>query len=713
MPNFEIKIELSAYWHAGSGTGQGARADALIIRDPDGLPYLPGRTLKGLLREGVQLAADAGHVTAETPDLLFGQATTPTTATEEQPHKQGRITIENALLTPALRTWARPHSQEFKQGFTNYASATSVTDEGLARKHSLRVIELATPLTLTAKGTINDENPQLRTALELGARLVKRLGSHRSRGLGRCTVSVTWEPVPKPLTTSSAPNPAESNHVWLRIELESEVIVSANAATVGGHQCLDYLPGGTLLGAAAGIWKRKGGAGNRQFAELFLSGRIRFGDALPLIEADNQLCYPTPLCYQIPKGTSLQHAPVHNAIFGRPQGTTQFQELRGHYLTPKGEIVSVALRYHLKTAIDRTTFGRSRNGQFFDYQALSAGLVFGAQLSWDTDAAQDAKEVLKLLTNHPVRLGRSRSAQFGRVRIQTAPAPKQWSQAESCFAPPPAKPLAVFYCVSDMLPNARADATPNSPLNPSDFGFPQGTARFLPQRSFLRFRRYSPWNYFHGGRESERQVISRGSIITFSLEGNDSPEVLCETARQATEAGGGERRQEGLGQVILNGGMVTQAQPSFSHKRLLPESPSTTHPAPQAPNEPLAAILTARHQEQQQLAHALREGRNLAEQCFQLHQKLGIRGYGKSQWNQVRQITHLKGLSPQDRVDRLRQWCTQASRQEYWLHEYREKTLWKLLQGHLDAPDDPQLDIVHEAAVAMVRLLGRARKGEK
>ncbi|MEJ2682664.1 MAG: RAMP superfamily CRISPR-associated protein [Gammaproteobacteria bacterium] len=48
-----LKITFLDYWHAGGSHGQGFHTQATVARDHDGLPYLPGRTLKGLLRDAV------------------------------------------------------------------------------------------------------------------------------------------------------------------------------------------------------------------------------------------------------------------------------------------------------------------------------------------------------------------------------------------------------------------------------------------------------------------------------------------------------------------------------------------------------------------------------------------------------------------------------------------------------------------------------------
>ena len=51
-----LRFEIQSFWHAGSGRGDGAVADATVLRSRAGLPILPGRTVKGLLREACDLA---------------------------------------------------------------------------------------------------------------------------------------------------------------------------------------------------------------------------------------------------------------------------------------------------------------------------------------------------------------------------------------------------------------------------------------------------------------------------------------------------------------------------------------------------------------------------------------------------------------------------------------------------------------------------------
>ena len=54
MKDLTIKIEFFSPWHCGSGLSAGADADSLVIKDINGLPFIPGKTIKGLIREAVE-----------------------------------------------------------------------------------------------------------------------------------------------------------------------------------------------------------------------------------------------------------------------------------------------------------------------------------------------------------------------------------------------------------------------------------------------------------------------------------------------------------------------------------------------------------------------------------------------------------------------------------------------------------------------------------
>ena len=178
--DIQYRIEFFSNWHCGSGLAAGADVDALVVKDSDGLPYIPGRTVKGLLREAAsELSSDSdllrkifgisGDEKPDTPgDKRIGEAFFGNVTLTDGP------TIIAAQLAPHL--------------FQTFASTAIDERNGIAKDSSLRKIETVVPCTLEGQ-IINLPNEGLEL-IEQAMQMVKRIGIGRNRGYGRCCISV-------------------------------------------------------------------------------------------------------------------------------------------------------------------------------------------------------------------------------------------------------------------------------------------------------------------------------------------------------------------------------------------------------------------------------------------------------------------------------------------------------------------------------------------
>ncbi len=175
MKSERLSIEILEYWHAGTGASGGPRRSSVVARSPGGLPYLPGRSLRGLVREGVLQAEEAGLVEEGTTVRLFGDETT-----------EGVLRFTSATLGPDWELWAEEVKAADLEDFFDQVSGTRIDSAtGQMAQKSLRTQEVAIPLSLSATVYLLDDEVFATEAIGAGLPLIRALGSHRRRGLGR------------------------------------------------------------------------------------------------------------------------------------------------------------------------------------------------------------------------------------------------------------------------------------------------------------------------------------------------------------------------------------------------------------------------------------------------------------------------------------------------------------------------------------------------
>lgn len=367
----------------------------------------------------------------------------------------------------------------------------------------------------------------------------------------------------------------------LDITLLQPVVISSQSGSAGSHQGLDFIPGATLLGhAAANLYA---GLSADDAWTVFHSGKIRFGDALPLVA--DELALPMPLSWHIVKGDAatadgrLPPGAVFDPALAAAPGNRQPAQLRSGYVTASGRLVLPARLKSAKTAIDAST-GRAAESQLFGYEALAPGQAFRAVLSADDAVPQALWQKLVEAVSGRARLGRSRSAQYGEVQIRCTP-------SSASAAPPSAGSRLTLWLLSDLA--LESAGQPCLLPDPGLLGLPPGS-RWLPEESFLRQRRYSPYNAYRRHYDCERQVISRGSVLRYELA-----EALDEASLQGLTLGLGAHLESGLGQVVVNPDALAQAHPRFQEAGTVQQA-STRPPAAQVKPTAFISALRARHQ---------------------------------------------------------------------------------------------------------------------
>jgi CRISPR-associated protein Csx10 len=621
---FGLRVTMLSDWHVGTGAGRPGSVDRLIARDVEGLPYIPAKTLTGILRdacERVAAALDAGEraTWCSWLDYLFGNqpalAERPGASVPGAPEAPGEahLRIRSARLPETLRgaLRLRPHA---RAGLTFVKPGVRIDRRsGRAMDDHLRFEEMARGgVTLTAECSWTaPAEPQAALAatalLAAAARFVERIGGHRRRGSGRCRM--TLDPIaevepylawiesgppapaaPRARAMAVAVRPGEVSGAageWftLGLRLVAETPLVVPAATVGNVvECLDFVPGTYLLGEVT----RRLGAG---VLEPAVRGAIANGDLVvthATLEVDAARGRPVPLSLSKRKlGGGLERGEgVYNLLVDervsdgqlKPEGAVWVGATRAGVL-PAARHVRRRLCTH-NTVEDLSQRPSSEVGGVYSYQAIEAGTILRAELRLrgDLKRALDAArtEWWRGLAGG-YAIGLAKKDDYGRVTVSVdaAPAGIPSKAASSAGA------LVVWLLSDALLDDERLRPARTPDALAAALGRRLGVtlrprAGDTPASWAARDRRSEGWNRSWGLPRPTFAGLAAGTCGVFAIEG-DPPDDF-ERRLAEVEAGGiGRRRAEGYGQIAFDDPLVTSALAGLTRaaQSEAPEAPAT------------------------------------------------------------------------------------------------------------------------------------------
>lgn len=437
----------------------------------------------------------------------------------------------------------------------------------------------------------------------------------------------------------------------LKLTLLTDVVITANSATQGEHEALDFIPGSLIRGSAIS------NISSNFKPELFFSGKIRFHNAYPMAK-NGEMSLPIPSSFHKKK---LGDQTIFNGVFDLPE--EQVEQMRGNYMNGNQKI-TVDTTYHMKTAIDRNKGYTSQDSQLFGYQSIKSGTTFGCFIDFDDDVkSEDMEAIIKGLTQNYIRLGKSRSAEYGLVKAEKFNAPLGYKQGQ------PGDNKTVIYLASDLC--LEENGIYVTRLKPEHFGLDNSIAIDW-KHSFVRIRKYSPWNAFWKGRMRERQVIRKGSVIT--LTGSVDSAKL----KTKFEKGFGLFREEGLGRLLINPLFVCNRKPIFEGSGSNTSAITLSELPSQANSDNnLLALLTHRTSILTQDQDSKKRGIELAKFCYShWYNKYGLENCpGKSQWGTIREITTTYHNMEVSLIEALDNYCLHGISSSLWCNTNAENRM--------------------------------------
>ena len=310
--------------------------------------------------------------------------------------------------------------------------------------------------------------------------------------------------------------------------LLSDLIINQKAASTGPNSTLDFIPGNNFLGIVAA--KYDDPEFENKLMEVFHSGKVRFGDAHPVDAKSDYRSLHVPASIFSPKlqkGIYYQHHMIEGDLKVQLE-----QQRRGFYDFSKNpaEKINADTTFSIKSAYDSEK-RKSQDEQMFGYEALREGLELYFEV--EVDDGSIATLIEKALVGVK-RVGRSRSAQYGLVRIEP------FSFKEIHSSENPYKPgFHTVYADGRLIfydPEiGQLTLAPTAQM----LGFTNGIIRW--DLSQVQTFQYAPYNGKRRCFDPDRFGFEKGSV--FVVQSDEAPIISSYI---------GAFRNEGFGKVIFN-----------------------------------------------------------------------------------------------------------------------------------------------------------------
>ncbi len=322
--------------------------------------------------------------------------------------------------------------------------------------------------------------------------------------------------------------------------LLADVVITADTASEGIRESLDYIPGSKFLGIASRLYDM---SQVTKTLDLFHNGTVRFGDAYPVLNGER--AYRIPFSWLLKKGDSVSDGIyLHHQVVDKELKGVQLKQKRKGYVSAKGDVLNeIPQLFSIKSAYDLTA-RRAKDSQMYGYFALPKGTL------WTFDVEDDSGryiEELKSLLVGRHRIGRSRSAQYGLIEISS---PSKVNLHENEVI----EDNVLLYAASNLLFYDDYGVSIVKPDPVKHLGLPEGSIVNWA-KSQVRSRLYQTWNRYRHNRDADRQIIERGSVFHCTI-----PKGF--PIKSSMTIGSG--RSEGFGKVLVDPEFLVNAKSGSS-----------------------------------------------------------------------------------------------------------------------------------------------------
>jgi CRISPR-associated protein Csx10 len=583
--NARLLVHMRSDWHVGTGAGRPGDVDAAVVRDTDGFPCIPAKTLIGIWRDRCEaVAGTLGEGWVPWVTALFGGVMPPA------PPRSAAVEVRPARLALPLRqALAQPDAAPLKDALTFVQPGVRLDRQtGAAMDDHLRFVEVVRGgLQLEAEVCLRCSGwsaAQVQTGLALllaGLASVEHLGGDRRRGRGECALELRapglpeqacwlqWllqPPAPIPATergshaargTRSSPQAVPHPAAWVRVPLEfraeTPVVVQAQARgnLVTGQT---WVPGTYLLPTVARALEAVG----IDATEAIRASVVQVLPAVPASPRGPGRPAPTPLSWRKPKEGQAQC--VANALLGAVPRDQRYVRARFPFVLAVGQRicpVELTLRRQSHAAVeDEAQRPTSAVGGVYTYESIPAGTVLRGELRIRQDLWRMLGSDWPGRLPPTVRWGRSKKDDYGLVALTVhepvpadpTTAPEVAGCAEDVPELGPGDVFSVWLLSPALLRGESLWAEPTPQALMAALEAAWGVRLRCYGAAYARVWRQDGWQTAWGLPRPSLVGLDAGSCLRLQVvAGTVSPAA----AARVLWEGIGERRVEGFGQLAL------------------------------------------------------------------------------------------------------------------------------------------------------------------
>ena len=424
----QIKITLLSDLCAGSGYSFAGMIDSDICYDDCGLPFIPGRRLKGCMKEAAQTTLYE-LLSEKDVEAVFGKW--GQNAAKGIYVSDARIEnyeafygeLKACMKNDKLKGIVTP--QKILDTYTTVKAQTKIEREsGVADDLSLRFTRTVNQMNALTKETIvffadmiYDEEYEDQISWILQA--TRSIGLHRNRGLGN--VKIEWNQAGENLYEESNRQMGTSDELAVisyKIKNREPLMLSAD----NRDSSVNFISGQTMIGMMAARYLKRYGQADDVFYDLFLNGTVKFSNATLCV--GDCIFYPAPAYLaKLKQYKHIVNTYVSEKKLWKMTNPEEYQtkggnlpkKLKGMYVymeseeacavkEPKRELV-----YH-----NRINDEDESGNHLYHHEALAAGQTFFGKIFLPEKYVEIIKE---LLSEQYAWFGKSKTAQYGLCEI--------------------------------------------------------------------------------------------------------------------------------------------------------------------------------------------------------------------------------------------------------------------------------------------------------